>query len=555
MAETPSPTSGRESRWLYAVGLPLLLAVAYAVHSFAIGYVSDDGFIGFQYVKHFLLGDGFVYNNDERVEGYTNFLWLALLAGVLRLLPSLDLLLLSQVLGVFFGGAAVWAVCRFSRNIANERGGVSLLAGAFLAAHTSFAAWATSGLETAMFALVLFTAAHAYVVYLRTGERFWLPPVLFAFVTMVRPDGMLFAAVTGLHFVVWESRRRGTLAIARPTCWALIFAAIFGSYFAARFSFYGEFLPNTFYAKVVGTTSYELGWRYVGRYIAVHGLLVFVPALWLLISRGSEREQRVWQDYFAVLVLSYTAYVIYVGGDGLAFFRFFAHIAPLLYLLVQAGYAEAYRSLRTRFTAVPESVWVFAAIAIVAVSLGYGAREGALPLLSPESERWFESHSQLHFPGTGADHDYTWFDNYFVARQAIAADWLEQNAAPNSLVAATPAGSISYHMSHRVIDMLGLNDHHIARSEPGTVGYPRAGHMKGDGAYVLARKPDYILMGNVAVLPVPLDEVQMAEKTVRKSEHEIWSTQSFHRDYELVNVRLADSGPFQYFSFYKRRAP
>jgi hypothetical protein len=108
-------------------------------------------------------------------------------------------------------------------------------------------------------------------------------------------------------------------------------------------------------------------------------------------------------------------------------------------------------------------------------------------------------------------------------------------------------------MNHKVIDMLGLNDIHIARTVTQRMGKGRAGHEKGDGKYVLSRSPDFILMGNVAVLSYPVDEATMAKKIRLKSENELWDDPEFHRNYELECVRLADSGPFQYFTFYKKK--
>ena len=102
--------------------------------------------------------------------------------------------------------------------------------------------------------------------------------------------------------------------------------------------------------------------------------------------------------------------------------------------------------------------------------------------------------------------------------------------------------------------MLGLNDVHIAHTVPPKMGGGRAGHEKGDGKYVLSRSPDYILLGNVAVLPFPLDENSMKGKLIRRSEKEIWAQPEFHKNYQLQCVRLADSGPFQYFTFYQKKS-
>jgi hypothetical protein len=165
--------------------------------------------------------------------------------------------------------------------------------------------------------------------------------------------------------------------------------------------------------------------------------------------------------------------------------------------------------------------------------------------IHPNQYQWYEPQSQLALPGVGSDHHYAWFDNYFVDRLAIAAKWLDTHAVPQAVVASTPAGFIAYHMNLRVIDMLGLNDAHIGHTSTADLGKGRAGHEKGDGKYVLSRSPDYILMGNVAVLPYPVDKERMAKKLVRKSEHELWAEPRFHDTYELVCFPLSDTGVFR----------
>jgi arabinofuranosyltransferase len=134
----------------------------------------------------------------------------------------------------------------------------------------------------------------------------------------------------------------------------------------------------------------------------------------------------------------------------------------------------------------------------------------------------------------------------------VAARWLEKHAPPNATVASTPAGSIAYYMNLKVIDMLGLNDIHIARTEVENPGMGRAGHEKGDGKYVLSREPEFILLGNVAVLPYRLDEKTIANRLSLKSEHELWANPEFHKRYEMVCVQVDPSSVLRYFVFYKR---
>jgi hypothetical protein len=190
---------------------------------------------------------------------------------------------------------------------------------------------------------------------------------------------------------------------------------------------------------------------------------------------------------------------------------------------------------------------------VLGVSLCWTASQTLGAVFFPRPGRWYEPQSELSFPGNGTDHHYLWFDNYFVDRLTLAAQWLQEHAPADAVVASTPAGSIGYHMNLRVIDMLGLNDVHIAHVRSDGLGTGRAGHEKGDGKYVLARSPDYILLGNVAVLPRPLSEEEMAKKLAQRSEHEIWADPDFHRRYERVTVQLSRDGIFHYFTFYRKK--
>ena len=54
-----------------------LVAVGWALH---LGWIADDAFISFRYSRNWVNGAGLVFNPGERVEGYTNFLWVVLLS-------------------------------------------------------------------------------------------------------------------------------------------------------------------------------------------------------------------------------------------------------------------------------------------------------------------------------------------------------------------------------------------------------------------------------------------------------------------------------------------
>ena len=334
------------------------------------------------------------------------------------------------------------------------------MAGAFLAVHSGLAAWGATGLDTSIFAFLIAAGAFAYVRYLKLGSGFFFAPLLFALAAMVRPDALLFFGITSVAALLHEWRSKGLpTSVKRMLAWSAAFLAVWAPYFVWRFEYYGYLLPNVYYAKVgSGTAQYVRGLRYVWDYAGTYGGIVLAPLLLFLFLVP---KRAAWRDYLFALVGAYGLYIIYVGGDGLGFSRFVVHIVPLLYLLIQDSLVELYAWSSTRF---PLRRSMAAAVTCVAtlVVLVANTRQATFPLLFPAHERWYERQSQLFFPGLGSDHSYVWYDNYFVERLRIAAEWLEANAPRNSLVAATPAGSIAYYMRLPVIDMLGLNDEHIA---------------------------------------------------------------------------------------------
>ena len=60
-------------------------------------------------------------------------------------------------------------------------------------------------------------------------------------------------------------------------------------------------------------------------------------------------------------------------------------------------------------------------------------------------------------------------------------------------MAQIATGIIPYHSQLRVIDMLGVNDEHIAKL-PVPLGGSVSGHEKQDAGYVISRKPEIIWM-------------------------------------------------------------
>jgi hypothetical protein len=100
--------------------------------------------------------------------------------------------------------------------------------------------------------------------------------------------------------------------------------------------------------------------------------------------------------------------------------------------------------------------------------------------------------------------------------------WLRAAFADSTWVATNAAGCLPYSSRLPTIDMLGLTDAHIARARPDRRQW--LGHERGDGAYVLSRRPDVIILGGAegSATPWPF-----------AGDQQIAAAPEFARDYVL----------------------
>lgn len=226
------------------LALALFLAVAHG--SLLSDWLIDDAGISFAYARNLALGHGLVSQpGAEPLEGFSNPLWTLLLAPFFALRafdPAWTPKLVSHALLL----AAFFAIVRCA-----EGHGVRLWLAAspplFLALDSSFMIWTTSGLENPLLAalLALSAALSTNVVRWRADLAAGAVAGLLA---LTRPDAIVYAAAYPLA-LLWT--RPGLAALpARLWRHVLGFALTFGPYLVFRRVYFGDWLPNTFHAKV-----------------------------------------------------------------------------------------------------------------------------------------------------------------------------------------------------------------------------------------------------------------------------------------------------------------
>jgi arabinofuranosyltransferase len=177
-----------EKIWYLLIGFLILTAVFLA---WKLHWICDDTFITLLYVEHWIDGEGIVYNPGERVEGYTHFLWMLILAGIRNI--GLDPVPGSQVVGVACYACILLLSALLScRTQAGSRTffPYTLLVLVF---HLDFRIWMTGGLETSLFTLeILLMLYLCFFSMFSSSTRLLLSGILLGLMVMTRPDAMLF---------------------------------------------------------------------------------------------------------------------------------------------------------------------------------------------------------------------------------------------------------------------------------------------------------------------------------------------------------------------------
>jgi arabinofuranosyltransferase len=331
-----------------SVVLTIILLLILMVHVNYLRFVCDDAFISFRYAKNFIQGQGLVYNIGERVEGYTNFLWTMLLSLFMGL--GLNVVAVSQILGVSFSIATILLLLNLSRKLHPRDNIFNYLAPLFLVCCGAYAAWSTGGLETSFYTFLVFMGSYLFIMGIKHPRYLISAGIIFAFASMTRLDGLIFSGITFvdmLYLALFQKQIQRKSVVLSAICFLLPFLL----YFLWRWSYYGELLPNTFYVKVGGYTLYHQGLSYLFDFVKRFWIWIFIiPLAFLPKAVKSNANLGIITPYFVSLVLVFSMYVVYVGGDFMDMFRFLVPVLPFFFFLVQEGF----RGMHYYFESIPD---------------------------------------------------------------------------------------------------------------------------------------------------------------------------------------------------------
>jgi len=504
----------------------LALVLAVAVPWLGTDAPQDDAYITYRYAEHLVAGDGLVFNaGEEPVEGYTNFLWTVLIAAGMGL--GMDPEWLGPALGLVFSVIAAILCGRLARRL-----GASPIyaaaAMALVALQPTQRVHAMGGLETSMFTALLLAGILPRVLAERTARGDRTSGIWLAAAALTRPEGVMVFGLLELADAIAARRARvglGTWAQA-VFARALPFVLIVGAHVVWRRMTYGAWVPNTFHAKVDSDATIQLeGLRYLWEAALSFGVPLFLAPYLLLFLRPA-RGARVLCLWITTV---FCLYVVYVGGDYMPTFRFLLPIFPLWSALACASASLVGRAGAWGASA-RGAGWALGIAGLVSVAIAHSRAD--------------------YWPGQADRH----------ADLLAVGKLLDEVLAPDDWIAATAAGRVPYFARRRCIDMMGLSDRHIARVEadPEATG-ALEGHLKGDGEYVLDRRPEVILFLRLMATPEPLVEKENWVAVARKqafsiSESQIAASPRFRAEYTCRSLKLQDREGYMNM-FVRRGAP
>ena len=466
-------------------------------------FLTDDAYISFRYVSNSILGYGYVWNPPpfRPVEGYTNFLWIVLLEAVWRILkiqPPES----STYISLFCSYLSLLVTTVFVMNMKlHDRLKpyrivfvVIVLTG--ILTNRTFLAWTSSGLETALYnLLVILWVYYCMFTYQVQARRLAVISLITLSIGLTRPDGMLFAAIlAGTHIMAWLYNRK-LFKLKELTGLTPLLGI--GIHILWRKNMYGEWLPNTYYAKINSIWP-ESGIKYFSSFALEYSLWFWaVPFMLLGVKKahsyltnttpaketaGQTEKSRInlLYKFIALSALSLHAayYTLIVGGDYFEF-RIYSVFIPLI--LVSLLYSINLLSLNVRTAIAIMVLYILFSWPIQWTGWNAARTNNSIPIGSHiYSQVGASLPRYLKWYGDIYDRQQNWLIDHFVCIRHQEhknfylylkgvtptrdnGQLLPANGFP--VLAISSPGVFGWAMPRiNIIDTLGLNDYVVARN-------------------------------------------------------------------------------------------
>ncbi len=290
--------------------------------SYQNAWLSDDSFISFRTLDHFVNGYGLRWNIVERVQAFTN--------PLLVLVVSPFYYFYQNIVFWSFFSSFCWGLgtVYFLRKLAASKV-VFWIGIVFLFSSKSFVDYLYSGLENSLNYLI--QVVFFYFYWKESEEKSKLPTLVFlsALALVSRIDFILIFLIPTV-IVLYKDWKQGR--IDRKLI-RFIFLSTLPALFWFTFSavYYGSLFPNTYYSKTNVEDSIEKILSQGGHYYLFELkwdsiVFLFLPIVFLV--RFLFRKETKQLGEAVLFSIPYLVYILFVGGDFMAG-RFFTYVILL----------------------------------------------------------------------------------------------------------------------------------------------------------------------------------------------------------------------------------
>ena len=424
-------------------------------------WIIDDAGITFAYARSVAGGHGLVSQpGAEPVEGYSNLLWLLMMVPffllrvfdpfivpkiVAAVLVLLTFIFLSKAVRRYFGighfGALIMLV--------------------LISSNTSFAVWVCSGLENALF-VTLITFLFYYLARTTAGDESLdrsavVCAVVVVGISLTRPDGVVYAAMfpaTVLLRTIATKPVNLKPALEGVGLNLAIFALCYGASVIFRYSYFGEWMPNTYYAKggpspallaPALTLQEPFLTKFLNLIVSVVGTKARILVLGFIVVASTMwfARQKYWKPLVLLLIFTFISgfVLLIMPNDWMPEYRFATPFFPFFYALITILVVFVMRLLLGGGNRL-----IVAGLIVAVLSLAASAKIQAPRI------RQFHEHPTVSFKGI-AEAFADKFNNY--------ADALQLDTGS---VLLPDLGGPLYYSRLRVYDLARLTDKVIART-------------------------------------------------------------------------------------------
>jgi arabinofuranosyltransferase len=323
-----------QKSWIFTnLFVAICLLVGFAVVLFTSirlwHYVADDTYIALRYSQHFAQGKGLVFNQGERVDGYTDFLWVIYLT--LPFLLNIDpvtFLKVTNIILIFFSAILIFVIGR--KTYFRDFPALSVFPALLFLATPFISISAAEGLETCLFIFLLLLTLY---LFLREEQHtFPFSVITMTALALTRPDGILYLPIFFIASLMRGAKRKYIYS------YLSLFAIIIVPLFIWHYVYYGALLPNTFYAKPGGS--------FASIILSIHNLSMFLKdsSFWIvLFFLPPLFKKKLTNVNFIILGLIFVRLLFHIwsGGAVMGLYRFLVPILPFIYMLIFAGIVHA----------------------------------------------------------------------------------------------------------------------------------------------------------------------------------------------------------------------